>query len=390
MTPFGPTVIRVIRAGYVTTVLITALVVYVMTYPGEDVPYVPFVSCTQPATGVVGVSHKAGAMVHGLSGDAPSVAEVQAALQSAAAEAGTVVGSFLAGISGSPAPVEPVPARPPGAPAVPIAGGGCVCTPEGGDRAVPASAVTVTPAVVAARAASAAGWSGEDLVTAVAVAGAESSYRPAARNPSGASGLWQILPSAHPEKFAGGVDWANPVTNAAMAYAVWVEAGRSWRPWVAYTSGAYTRFVPSAREAVAAAGQAVQAGGDCGPGGVVPAVRTGQYSLPGVAPHVAAAADEVGSRFGIASIGGVGARAGASDHPSGHALDFMTTTGDALAGYVVANAARLRVTYVIWRQRIWSVERAGEGWRAMEDRGSPTQNHMDHVHVSFARAVAGA
>jgi hypothetical protein len=34
---------------------------------------------------------------------------------------------------------------------------------------------------------------------------------------------------------------------------------------------------------------------------------------------------------------------------------------------------------VIWRQRINS----GTGWRAMEDRGSITQNHYDHVHVSF-------
>jgi hypothetical protein len=37
---------------------------------------------------------------------------------------------------------------------------------------------------------------------------------------------------------------------------------------------------------------------------------------------------------------------------------------------------------VIYRQHIWTVQRSSEGWRPMSDRGSPTANHMDHVHVS--------
>lgn len=36
-------------------------------------------------------------------------------------------------------------------------------------------------------------------------------------------------------------------------------------------------------------------------------------------------------------------------------------------------------TYVIFRQRY----NDGSGWDPMEDRGSITQNHYDHVHVSF-------
>ena len=35
--------------------------------------------------------------------------------------------------------------------------------------------------------------------------------------------------------------------------------------------------------------------------------------------------------------------------------------------------------YVIWRQRYWE---PGGSWEPMEDRGSPTANHMDHVHVT--------
>jgi hypothetical protein len=53
--------------------------------------------------------------------------------------------------------------------------------------------------------------------------------------------------------------------------------------------------------------------------------------------------------------------------------------GDEVADYVLAHRAAHGITYVIWRQRI----NHGEGWKAMEDRGSITQNHYDHVHVSF-------
>jgi peptidoglycan DL-endopeptidase CwlO len=53
--------------------------------------------------------------------------------------------------------------------------------------------------------------------------------------------------------------------------------------------------------------------------------------------------------------------------------------GDEVAAYALAHQAEHGITYVIWRQRI----NLGDGWKAMEDRGSITQNHFDHVHVSF-------
>ena len=40
------------------------------------------------------------------------------------------------------------------------------------------------------------------------------------------------------------------------------------------------------------------------------------------------------------------------------------------------------VNYVIHERRIWSTQRSSEGWRAMEDRGSVTANHYDHIHVT--------
>lgn len=115
-------------------------------------------------------------------------------------------------------------------------------------------------------------------------------------------------------------------------------------------------------------------------------VDTGKYDLGAVQPHVKDAAYEIGPKFGIKSVLGWGPRPNKTDHDDGLALDFMTgskTTGDALAAYVQENASRLQVTYIIWRQRIWNV---GGSWKGMEDRGSPTANHMDHVHVSFRGA----
>ena len=77
-------------------------------------------------------------------------------------------------------------------------------------------------------------------------------------------------------------------------------------------------------------------------------------------------------------------RGGGGDHSLGKAVDIMISgeTGWQVAEFVRANAARFGVNYVIFSQRIWSVERSGEGWRGMEDRGSVTANHYDHVHVS--------
>lgn len=69
------------------------------------------------------------------------------------------------------------------------------------------------------------------------------------------------------------------------------------------------------------------------------------------------------------------------DHGTGHALDIMTSTseGDAVARYLQSRAGELGIRYLIWKQRRWA---PGGTWVPMEDRGSITANHYDHVHVS--------
>jgi hypothetical protein len=106
-----------------------------------------------------------------------------------------------------------------------------------------------------------------------------------------------------------------------------------------------------------------------------------------VRPQVQAAADMVVSNVpGAAGITLGGTRASAADpngHPSGLALDYITgrALGDAIVAYHVAHWGELGVQYLIWQQRILSSPNGS--WQTMEDRGSATANHLDHVHVNY-------
>ena len=85
----------------------------------------------------------------------------------------------------------------------------------------------------------------------------------------------------------------------------------------------------------------------------------------------------------VTSYGGV--RSGEGEHSTGRALDIMVSSsslGDAIAAWVRDNYDALGVSEILWSQQIWTVERSSEGWRWLEDRGSATANHYDHVHVT--------
>jgi hypothetical protein len=72
------------------------------------------------------------------------------------------------------------------------------------------------------------------------------------------------------------------------------------------------------------------------------------------------------------------------EHGQGRAIDIMVSgeTGWDIAEFLRANYSALGIEYIIYAQQMWSVERSGEGWRGMSDRGSTTANHYDHVHVT--------
>jgi hypothetical protein len=121
-----------------------------------------------------------------------------------------------------------------------------------------------------------------------------------------------------------------------------------------------------------------------------PAVARITNTAGPVQPQTQAAANVVVSEVpGVSGITIYGTRATAIDpagHPAGLALDYMvgaarTPLGDAVAQYHVAHWKDLCVKYIIWQQRILTSPKGS--WKPMEDRGSPTANHLDHVHVSY-------
>lgn len=110
----------------------------------------------------------------------------------------------------------------------------------------------------------------------------------------------------------------------------------------------------------------------------------------GLQPQTAAFKEEVANLFGITSFSGY--RPGDSgDHGKGLAIDFMvpvsSALGDQIADYAIQNMASRGISYIIWKQRFYAPFDSKYGpaytWNPMPDRGSVTENHYDHVHVSM-------
>ncbi|MGT2926784.1 LysM peptidoglycan-binding domain-containing protein [Streptococcus cuniculipharyngis] len=117
--------------------------------------------------------------------------------------------------------------------------------------------------------------------------------------------------------------------------------------------------------------------------------QTLTYDSTGMQPKAAAFQSEVGNTFGISNIGGY--RPGdPQDHGKGLAVDVMVDSvaqGNQVAQYAIDNMANNDISYVIWQQQFYApvnnIYGPANTWNPMPDRGSATQNHMDHVHVSF-------
>jgi peptidoglycan hydrolase CwlO-like protein len=97
-----------------------------------------------------------------------------------------------------------------------------------------------------------AGFSGENLVIAVAVALGESGGNANAIGRSKTYGLWQILASAHPSLInpsnPDASRWYDAYVNAKFAYKI--SGGKNWKPWSVYNSGSYQRYMDKARAGV--------------------------------------------------------------------------------------------------------------------------------------------
>jgi hypothetical protein len=180
--------------------------------------------------------------------------------------------------------------------------------------------VNLSAAQIAQYAANA-GFTGNDLLTAVDIALAESSGNPQAYNPEtaagapagqGSFGLWQIFLAMHPE-FAG-ENLYDPQTNANAAYSIYAIAG-GFTPWSSYTSGVYGMYEsPAVLAAVAPFGGPAPT---VAPQATVPAapltldaatgipVQTAAI-LPGVSPSLLTAAAGEPSLTDILILGALG------------------------------------------------------------------------------------
>lgn len=118
--------------------------------------------------------------------------------------------------------------------------------------------MTALTTVQVADYARAAGFTGTSLVTAVAIAHAESGFRPEAvgdvnlTEPGEQStGLWQINWRPSRDSPGGMRDPTKNLDPAFNARAAWAISGlgRSFRPWSTFTSGAYKQFLAEAQAA---------------------------------------------------------------------------------------------------------------------------------------------
>ena len=113
-------------------------------------------------------------------------------------------------------------------------------------------------------------------------------------------------------------------------------------------------------------------------------------SNEGLQPQAIRFKEQVINELGLTDIGGY--RPGdPEDHGKGLAIDVMvpesSAIGDQVAQYAIDHMQENGISYIIWKQRFYApvdnIYGPANTWNEMPDRGSVTENHYDHVHVSF-------
>ena len=151
---------------------------------------------------------------------------------------------------------------------------------------------------------------------------------------------------------------------------------------------AETQSTPSTYQAEASQGSSATYAAPAAPD--YASIAASKSENAGLQPQTAAFKEEIANLFGITSFSGY--RPGDSgDHGKGLAIDFMvpvsSALGDQIADYAIQNMASRGISYIIWKQRFYAPYPSKYGpaytWNPMPDRGSITENHYDHVHVSM-------
>ena len=181
---------------------------------------------------------------------------------------------------------------------------------------------------------------------------------------------------------------AETTTGAVAEVSAPVEEPVAETPVVEETTTTETQSVPSTYQAEASQGSSATYAAPAAPD--YASIAASKSENAGLQPQTAAFKEEVANLFGITSFSGY--RPGDSgDHGKGLAIDFMvpvsSALGDQIADYAIQNMASRGISYIIWKQRFYAPYDSKYGpaytWNPMPDRGSVTENHYDHVHVSM-------
>ena len=174
---------------------------------------------------------------------------------------------------------------------------------------------------------------------------------------------------------------ASVLTTLATGAQV-TAVGDSAGGWQQVTAGTQTGYVKSALLTTTAPTKKAVTSNAAAASSAYPACASGSAVEAGLVANTILVHRAVCATFpDITAYGGI--RGDGSEHASGRALDIMTSgaRGVEIAAWIQANYSKLGIVEIIYQQKIWTTQRASEGWRAMPDRGSATANHYDHIHV---------
>ena len=122
-----------------------------------------------------------------------------------------------------------------------------------------------------------------------------------------------------------------------------------------------------------------QTGGESGGG----YQGSGKSGRDGLNPAVRDFYDQIAKDHPDLSLGGYNPTVDQSwdEHQTGDAMDVMVSDlerGNSIRDLALQNP---NTKHVIWQQKMWY---PGGSSSAMDDRGSPTENHFDHVHINMS------
>ena len=172
-------------------------------------------------------------------------------------------------------------------------------------------------------------------------------------------------------------DKATPQQQAVVAGRIF--AARGGQPWGAVPGGG--REDESALRAGLAPGSTPSVPSPASPGGVPSSTTTAGTgpAQPGEQIGTQAIREHINQKLGMNTVTGWRPPDTYDEHSGGNAIDVMVGNDTTKGMQVLTEAlAQPNVDFCIYQQKMWYPDGSSKG---MEDRGSPTANHMDHVHI---------